>query len=462
MLCVYFGKTIAEPFSMDTTILSMSGERGRLKQHILPFGFSGSGDAVNAVLCGKFIELTITPEKIHSGHSNNAAGGSQSKEPESPESIVARSAARSRRTVRRLCNCNNMFFMHTLTFAVSHIKYFKGERPFILVPIEKQKDRDAVIKLWKAFARKLRDKEASKGRYLRYIAVIEVHTGKRAHDTTVKQGCYHIHFVSDRLYNKRQLQHLWQHGLCNHSDWTKGRKKRDLDDTDTLPAPDNPGAYLSKYIGKDGEDVEVGKKRYWASRNLMKPVKLSGTDALKVAEYGSEIYARDRLLVTLDDGTQIHSYTSTRVLPDTKLYDDEYKGCAATPREQQLRKRQLQCDNAQYRAKKAEDKSYEKLHRATSQELIDKAIEGDLRLIKWARREDEAAKLDSERYKKAHRRRISELGERKRKLKRRLLGRKRLKSWKSGHLCATTRVICTSKSTKGVQGQIFRICYKGR
>lgn len=445
---ILYGTPFAIIFSMEfQSILEISGEGGRIRQEKLPFGFSGAGDTVNAVLCGKFLELTISPEKVHCGFSNSAAGGETNKEPETPESILARSAARSRRQVRRLCNCNNLFFMHTLTFAVEHIKYFKGELPFVLIPLEEQKDRDKVVELWKAFARKLRKKEYDEGRDLRYIAVIERHTGKRAHDTTIKEGCFHIHFVSDRLYHKRQLQHLWQHGLCNHSDWTQGRKRKDLDEIDTLPAPDNPGAYLSKYIGKDSEQTEGGKKRYWASKNLKKPLPIKGSDALKVAAFGMEIYTRDRTIVTLDDGTQIHSYTSTRVLPDDKLYRSEFSGVSDTPEKRRHKQLKIQYENYLYQQQYQERVRYENIYRRPSQGIIDRATERSMRLVEWARREDKAAEMESIRIAKTYRQRIPELGGREGRIKKSLLGRKRFRVWKKGHLHPDKRVVFRSKSS---------------
>lgn len=434
------------------SLLDFSNERGRIRQDKIPFGFAGFGDTVNAFLCGKYFELTITPEKQHTGFSNSSARGVCNKEPETPEGILARSAARSRRQIRRLCNCNNLFFMHTLTFAVNHIKYFRGERPFILVPIEVQKDREMVVAFWKAFARKLRKKEEDKGREFRYIAVIEKHTGKRSKDTTIKQGCYHIHFVSDRLFHKRQLQHMWRHGLCNHSDWTQGRKKHDLDDTDTLPPPDNPGAYLSKYVGKDAEQAEGGKKRYWASRNLRKPIPIRGSDALRVAGYGVEIYRRDRLIMTHDDGTQIHSYTSTRVLPDDRLYTAEFSGVSDTPEKRRIKRRKMQYENHLYQQDFVRRIKYEKLHGKSGEGVIDRFVKGHMRLEAWARGENKADDMDTTRTQAVTRRRIPEFGPRKWTIKTRVLGRKRAGIYKKGHLYPTGRVVFRSKSATEICG----------
>ena len=345
-----------------------------------------SNDRLSAYVCGRFVEVCIAPEGRPSGYADPGKGSSGNKEPESKGSIIARSAARSRRQVRRLCNCNSMFYMHTLTFAVDHIKYFQGERQFVLVPLDDQRDRDKVISLWKAFVRKLRRKEVSKGRDFRYVAVIERHTGKRANDKTIKEGCYHIHFVSDTLYHKRQLQHIWRHGLCNHSDWTVGRKKRDLDEHDTLPPPDNPGAYLSKYIGKDGENVEGGKKRYWASRNLEKPVRIFGQEVGIACAGGLEIYRNERVLLTTEDGTNIKQTTLTYALPDTRHYNS-IKGdllyTRAAKREHNARKR-LAYRNIMERCENVKER--EDVYRNTSEGITDSIIER-MRISQQAARE---------------------------------------------------------------------------
>jgi hypothetical protein len=256
-----------------------------MQKSSIPYGLSiCTNEQLSGVLCGDFLEIIYTPERVSRGAKRQTPD--KAKEPESMESMLHRSVARSRKIVRQLCNTNRLYVLHTLTFAVSHPKYFNGERPFDIIPLDSQRDRDYVLKRWKEFVRKLRSYEWGKGRVLRYIAVIEKHTGKRASgDETIKRDTYHIHFLSDRVYGKRLLQAKWRHGFCNYSDWSNGTKSRDLaEEYDGVP-PDNPGAYACKYLGKDMDDEYVGRKRYWASKTLIKPCRVDRDEVLALA-YG--------------------------------------------------------------------------------------------------------------------------------------------------------------------------------
>lgn len=383
-----------------------------------------SSSRVNGMLCGRFLEVSFSPENVYKGQQDCIkGGGEEGKEPETPEAIKARSAARARRTVRRLCNCNNMVYMHTLTFAVNHIKYFQGERPFNLVPIDNTKDRDKVILLWKEFARRMRRKRRKKGEEFNYIAVIERHTGKRANDTTIKKDCYHIHFVSDVLYHKRRLQHLWRHGLCNHSDWTKGRKRKDLDEQDTLPAPDNPGAYLSKYIGKDAEDVERSRKSYWTSKGLQKPVPLADNDVLQLAIGNKCIYTKDRL-VKVGDDEFVRFTNSTYLLPDTREYDKQVK---TDTRPKEYRRKRAAMDrlyNNLYQRRKA-DEQRKNMDRGAGKRSIDKALEGKRAYEQKATDASREFDLQHQRDTQNGKLRNREFTARKRRITRKIIGKAR-------------------------------------
>lgn len=246
--------------------------------------WSCSHDRINGFLCGDVLEMYIAPEPVKIGQEKPSP--EKSKTPETPEECLKRSIARSRKVVRQLCNTNNLLVLHTLTFAIDHPTYFKGEKPFDLVPVETQKDREKVLEMWRQFARRFRAYEESKGRLFRYIAVIEKHTGKRANgDTTVKNDTYHIHFLSDRVHGKRLLQVKWRHGFCNYADWHTGTKSNDLSERYDGHPPDNPGAYACKYLGKDMDSEYLGRKRYWSSKNLKKPERVS-KDEIFALTYG--------------------------------------------------------------------------------------------------------------------------------------------------------------------------------
>lgn len=385
------------------------------------------GENLKGVLCGRFLEVTTGGERVHSGMMLPPKSGGKGKEPETEESIKERAAARARRTVRRICNCNNMVYMHTLTFAVEHIKYFQGEKPFSLIPVEEQKKRDRVIEIWKAFARKMRAREKKKGREFRYIAVIERHKGKRAKDTSIKSGCFHVHFVSDRLYNKRLLQHHWGHGLCNHSDWTQGRKERDLDNADTLPPPDNPGAYLSKYIGKDAEDTERGRKSYWASRNLNKPIKVTGYECGTIAQEGREIYRRDRT-VTTTDGLSVRYTTLTYSLDSSTRYVE--RGGVRDFSEKAIRERRARVRLQVYKLRELKqrrqiDAKRKDILRDAGQAFVSGAIERDGVFDQQTRDFNATSKMESSRAKENHSRMLYRIKTRKRAAKIKALGIRR-------------------------------------
>lgn len=227
------------------------------------------------LLCGDYIEINYTRNNVL--HGMRAKPSEGQREPETPEQINERASARARRTVRRLVNSNYLFWMTTLTLApdVSKLDSRNGEK-WKQIPLEEQKDRAIVINLWDRFRRRAK-KHFNKD--FPYVAIIEKHTGKRAKDETIKRGTYHIHFCTVKRQDMTSrdfeivIQNLWRHGLCKVSDWTKGRRSRDLGEIDS-PPPSNPGAYLSKYFGEKGDD-STGRsrndKRYWSSRGLIKP-----------------------------------------------------------------------------------------------------------------------------------------------------------------------------------------------
>lgn len=235
-----------------------------------------------AYLCGDILEMTAIAEP-------KAEGVTCPKTPtnkESRESIAERSIRRARRNIRMLVNTNKLHRMVTLTMAVEHIKYRPGEKHFDLVTLTEQANRESVVDLWAKYTRKLRDK----GIRHDYLAVIELHTGKRAEADTVKKGTYHIHYATNAKISeedaKQVLQPIWNHGFVDIADW----EERDID---------NPGDYMSKYIGKDFEeakksgnitqDMLIGKKRFWTSQGLLKPLRLSPNEAYNALLWADKI-----------------------------------------------------------------------------------------------------------------------------------------------------------------------------
>ena len=330
-------------------------------------------DNVTGTLCGNFLEVSIHPSPIKSGEGQQPKTVGRNRQTEPPEGKLKRSIARSQKAVRQLCNTNGLYVLYTLTFATRHIDYLPGEKPFLLVSIEEQKDRECMLERWRAFARKMRDYERSKDREFHYITVIEKHTGKRAKDTTIKKNTYHVHFLTNRIHSKRLIQHKWGHGLVNYSDWRVGRKSNDLQqDYDDKP-PDNPGAYASKYLGKDMEEECVGRKRYWASRTLNKPLKLHGEEALRLALSGKNIYenttTRDYVDTETGEKKGITHHTATYVLKTSKQPLPKEK----TKKQRREEKARIRLQISLFRKRVQANKQKEK--EAHDRDKIDKDIE---------------------------------------------------------------------------------------
>jgi hypothetical protein len=156
---------------------------------------------------------------------------------------------KAREKVRRLINANfdeHSLFV-TLTFAenMTDIEYANYELKKFL---QKMKRRQ------KNFA---------------YVAVIEFQ----------KRGAVHYHMLcnlhlewtthKELQKHERELAAIWGNGFVDI-----GYRKND-----------NAGAYLIKYMSKEHNDERLnGKKRYFFSRNLKQPKKLTGLEAMKALQ----------------------------------------------------------------------------------------------------------------------------------------------------------------------------------
>lgn len=137
--------------------------------------------------------------------------------------------ARARTSVRRLVDCNpdlNKFF--TLTFAENVTDFAFANECF----------RKYVMRLKYSYKSDLK-----------YLVVPEFQ----------KRGAIHFHVLCDLQYVPvAQLAELWGFGFCR------------INRIDNVT---NVGLYVSKYIQKQFDDERLhGKKCYWGSRNLKRPV----------------------------------------------------------------------------------------------------------------------------------------------------------------------------------------------
>ena len=120
-------------------------------------------------------------------------------------------------------------------------------------------------KSFKEFMRKLRRKFGN----FKYVCVIEF-------QDTNGRGAVHYHMISELSYvSNKTLSEIWGNGFVKIT---------------KIDHVDNVGAYVSKYMVKDFADMRLaGKKAYWTSRGLVRPVVLYGNDAEQIViEYLQE------------------------------------------------------------------------------------------------------------------------------------------------------------------------------
>ena len=192
------------------------------------------------VVCGNVVEIYDYSEKILKGYSNKIEKEKREQTDEVKKENYARSIKRTKRTIRELVNCNfhNSYSSFlTLTFKDNITDY------------------DIAFNFWKRFKQKVEYHYKIK---LSYLGVVEFQ----------KRGAIHFHIC---LFNVPYLEHSRLYGMWNSV--CPGGVYIERVNTDTC---DNVGAYVTKYITKDSEaffDNEYkGKKRYFSSRNLNKPI----------------------------------------------------------------------------------------------------------------------------------------------------------------------------------------------
>ena len=91
-----------------------------------------------------------------------------------------------------------------------------------------------------------------------------------------KRGAVHYHLLCDLPFVEvAELQEAWGQGFV---------KINKIDNVN------NVGAYVSKYLGKEMDERSFGKKKFFCSRNLKKPVELIKYPAIDFFEsYVSEL-----------------------------------------------------------------------------------------------------------------------------------------------------------------------------
>lgn len=175
-------------------------------------------------------------------------------ESEDREKSIEISTQRSRRSVRERCKSISADHMVTLTYK------------------ENVQDRERVLGDMKEFVRRVNKLEKMGLRKLHYVAVLEPQ----------ERGALHIHMGVHGFKSWKILFAIWNEivGKGNGGLYISGPVELASGDGHiTKKAKRNArrrgvheiAAYLSKYIGKDVEETELNKKRYFASRGIVVP-----------------------------------------------------------------------------------------------------------------------------------------------------------------------------------------------
>lgn len=194
------------------------------------------------IACGDVIEFYEYENSILEGFSNSKSKGKgRSCEADIQEKVKNRELVlkRARRDLRRLINSNiHMYGVRskfvTLTFK-EHIT-----------------DISQANYEWKKFRMRLEDYMS---KYLRYVIVPEFTKIGRIH--------YHVVFFDLPYISNKKLQDIWGNGFVK---------------INSIDKVDNVGAYVCKYMCKSDDDFAndklLGKKCYFSSRKLYKPIEI--------------------------------------------------------------------------------------------------------------------------------------------------------------------------------------------
>lgn len=163
---------------------------------------------------------------------------------------------RSQRRLRRLINSN--------------LGQYEQLDKFLTLTFPKLKSREKACRAFKTFVKSLR---YNYGNEIEYIAVMEIQDGGRLDDPSKATGDIHFHVIlfncpyipQDVMQNK-----IWKHGIVDI------RKIEEFGDV---------ANYLANYLSKDDLLCVKGKRSYFPSRGLFKPLeKISMDESLLIEE----------------------------------------------------------------------------------------------------------------------------------------------------------------------------------
>ncbi len=123
----------------------------------------------------------------------------------------------------------------------------------------------------------------------KYVAVFERHDSEATLET--KRHSLHLHFATVGYMDYNALRHMWRTVVAKHRGTPYEAANVNGSYAGGKVAPKlkrhRMARYMSKYAAKDVEYGDPCRKRYWSSRNIMKPVKtrIYFHVALKPAEF---------------------------------------------------------------------------------------------------------------------------------------------------------------------------------
>ena len=193
-----------------------------------------------AVISGDIVEIYEYKNDVLEGYSDTrkTVKGRQARaDDEDRKENRKKTLHRARRDLRRLINCNIAEYSKfvTLTFGEDVRDIKKANYEF------------------KKFKQRLETKIDKK---LQYVCVIEFTKAGRVH--------YHCVFFNLPYIRNKDLKAIWRNGYV---------KINKIDNVD------NVGAYVCKYMTKDGDDERLhGQKMYFSSRGLKKPLEIKNEE----------------------------------------------------------------------------------------------------------------------------------------------------------------------------------------
>lgn len=133
---------------------------------------------------------------------------------------------------------------------------------------------------------------------LKYVAVVEFQKNGRIH--------YHVIFFNLPYVEANYLASIWKNGFIK---------------INAIDHVDNVGAYVTKYMTKDNDDERLkGKKSYFTSRGLKKPIEKYLNDEKEIAKIKEELSHKK-----IYENTFENEYTGNILYTQYNLFKNQTK-----------------------------------------------------------------------------------------------------------------------------------------